>query len=484
MGRVSSEKAPIRGLAKLLTNLAPGIRTKIENAFTEAENLLDFHNRSVISKQTRRTVSGLVDTPIVTVTSGVLGVAANWERLDDPRITAYEVEVSSNSIFSDPTSFQTIDTNFSLENRTAATYIRVRGIRSDGEAGPWSDVKSATPDTVPVVAKSVGLTDVPANPASITTTALTTIQEYNDDIETNTTAAVTFGSLSVDIPAVGGGESTVDTIVRLNGRVIANYGLDTLDQTSAADTLDSVFVAQTGIGSFLRPQEIGGFAVGFGPAGSEDLESSKFEDFPCTNSQESGTFSGSGTPTGWTSVAGPRINNATTANYSVVFAGAGSGTSEFLELFDFDFNIPTDDTIVGIEVHVRSNRGASGTVAFDTVQLIDETGTITGNNNSGGETLTTTLTTYTFGGPTDLWGLTLTPADINDSDFGFALKFDFTTAIPATLEANVTFVTMCVYTEHSGRVLVRIDAIGAGGANDLTINNATVNVVEFASENV
>ena len=93
MSRAGAERAPIRGIAKLLLNLSPGLRTKIESAFVEAENLLDFHNKSVVSKQTRREISGLVDAPVVTVVSGVLGIAANWNRLDDPRISLYEVDV-------------------------------------------------------------------------------------------------------------------------------------------------------------------------------------------------------------------------------------------------------------------------------------------------------------------------------------------------------------------------------------------------------
>lgn len=484
MGRAGAEKAPIRGIAKLLLNLSPGLRTKIESAFVEAENLLDFHNRSVVSKQTRRSVSGLVDAPVVTVTSGVLGVAANWERLDDPRITLYEVEVSSDNIFSNPTSFNTVDTNFAIENRTAITYVRVRGVRSDGQAGPWSDVESATPEVVPVVASSVSTSDVPLNPATILTNAMTTLQEFDESVSANTTAAVVFGSFSANVPAVGGGESSLDIVARLNGRIIANYGVPTLDLTAAADALDSVYIAQTGINSFLRPDtETGGFAVGFGPAGSENLTASKFEDFSATNAQESGTFSGSGTPTGWTNPTGVTLNSALTATYSVAFVGAGSATSEFLEAFDFDLNIPSTDTILGVEVHVSASRDVQ-TATFNTVQLIDDTGTITGNNNAAGEALSSTTTTFTFGGPTDLWGLVLTPAIVNDPDFGFAMRFDFSTPAPATVTVSVPVVTLCVYTSHSGRILVRIDGVGTGGSNNLTINNATINVVEFNSENV
>jgi hypothetical protein len=489
MSRAGSEKAPIRGIAKLLLNLSPGLRTKIESAFVEAENLLDFHNRSVVSKQTRREISGLVSAPIVTVTQGVLGVAANWNRLDDPRITLYEVEVSSDDIFSDPTSFNTLDTNFSIENRTAITYMRVRGVRADGKAGPWSEGKSATPNTVPVSSNSVDVSDLAANPVTILTDAMTTIQEYNQTIQSLTTAAVVFGSLSVDIPTVAGGESSLDAVIRLNGRIVANYGVPTLDSTTTADALESVFIAQTGINAFLRPQETGGTAVGFGPAGSETLTVSKFEDFSATDAQESGAHGGGGTPTGWSNIQGPTLNDITTATYVTDFgAGSGSATTKFLELFDFDFNIPSTDTIVGVEVHIRAHSTAAvgdSTISFDTVQLRNDSGTITGNNNAAGELVPqNTTATYTYGGATDLWGLTLTPAIVNDADFGFAIKFDQVAPTSGTVTSSVLVVTMCVYTSHSGRVLVRLDGVGTGGSNGLTINNATINVVEFASENV
>ena len=318
---------------------------------------------------------------------------------------------------------------------------------------------------------------------------MTTIQEYDAAIQDLTTAAVIFGSFSADIPAVGGGESLLDAIIRFNGRIIANYGVPTLDSTTAADSIESVLVAQTGVNSFLRPQETGGSAFGFGPAGSETLTTSKFEDFSSTNAQESGSHGGTGTPTGWSNIQGPTLNNLTSATYVTDFgAGSGSATTKFLELYDFDFNIPSTDTIVGVEVHISASSTAAvgnSTVSFDTVQLRNDSGTITGNNNAAGESVPlNTTATYTYGTSTDLWGLALTPAIVNDADFGFAIKFDQVAPTSGTVTVNVLVVTMCVYTSHSGRVLVRLDIVGTGASNGLTVNNATMNIIEFASENV
>lgn len=57
-----------------------------------------------------------------------------------------------------------------------------------------------------------------------------------------------------------------------------------------------------------------------------------------------------------------------------------------------------------------------------TVRIIKADGSIGSTNKGLNTTLETVDTVRVYGSPTDLWGETLTPADINDPDFGVVLS--------------------------------------------------------------
>jgi hypothetical protein len=59
----------------------------------------------------------------------------------------------------------------------------------------------------------------------------------------------------------------------------------------------------------------------------------------------------------------------------------------------------------------------ANTQQFTTVKLIKADATLSGNLAANNQ-LTTSLADYTFGGPTELWGLTWTAAEVNATNFG------------------------------------------------------------------
>jgi|694.fasta_scaffold00302_31 hypothetical protein len=67
-------------------------------------------------------------------------------------------------------------------------------------------------------------------------------------------------------------------------------------------------------------------------------------------------------------------------------------------------------------VYAAADMTNSGSVE-NTIKLI-KGGTISGNNKSTGATIPSTLTTVSYGGTTDLWGLSFTVTDVNASNFG------------------------------------------------------------------
>lgn len=100
--------------------------------------------------------------------------------------------------------------------------------------------------------------------------------------------------------------------------------------------------------------------------------------------------------------------------------------------------------------------GVGATFTDSTVKLV-KGGTVSGNNNSTGAAIPASPSgTRTFGSGADLWGLTLTPADINASNFGVvysstsntgvvshylqATNFGF--AVPSTATVNGVSVNM------------------------------------------
>jgi len=81
-------------------------------------------------------------------------------------------------------------------------------------------------------------------------------------------------------------------------------------------------------------------------------------------------------------------------------------------------------------------------------------GTVQGNNKATGTELTTTDTIISYGGSSDLWGVSLTPTDINSSNFGlvFAATEDETNQI-----SNYLKITNCGFDVPTGATINGIE---------------------------
>jgi hypothetical protein len=155
-GLSSGSKIPLRGFTQLLKNLDPGTRAQLELAFSQAENLIDFHSRTVPERQTRRRISGTISKPVVTAESTIIGAFVRWDRLDDPRITFYEIDISDNNAFtSSLETFTTLEAFFSVENVVTTKFVRVRGVRANGDTGLYSDTVTIRPTITAPEASSI-----------------------------------------------------------------------------------------------------------------------------------------------------------------------------------------------------------------------------------------------------------------------------------------------------------------------------------------
>ena len=101
--------------------------------------------------------------------------------------------------------------------------------------------------------------------------------------------------------------------------------------------------------------------------------------------------------------------------------GTAIATSHYLKGTNLGFSVPSGATIDGIEVRTGAGATINDRSTITSVKIV-KGGTISGNDNAGGEALTTVEQIFAFGGSTDLWGLTWTPSDVNASNFGFVLS--------------------------------------------------------------
>jgi hypothetical protein len=95
-------------------------------------------------------------------------------------------------------------------------------------------------------------------------------------------------------------------------------------------------------------------------------------------------------------------------------------TSNYLQGTQYSFDIAPEMEILGIELTV--NRMSNSANFYDNEVKLVRGGTVVGENKA--DTVNAwpnTFKTSVYGGPTDLWGQTWTPADINAHDFGVAL---------------------------------------------------------------
>lgn len=90
---------------------------------------------------------------------------------------------------------------------------------------------------------------------------------------------------------------------------------------------------------------------------------------------------------------------------------------------DFSFAIPSSATILGIKAEVKGKADSLNSINDTIVQLTKNGGT-TGSANRGTLSSIDSLNKYyTYGGTTDLWGFSWTPAEINSVAFGLILSY-------------------------------------------------------------
>ncbi len=140
------------------------------------------------------------------------------------------------------------------------------------------------------------------------------------------------------------------------------------------------------------------------------------------------------------STAWTNPGNAASDDGSYATAGmAGATTTQYLKATNFGFSLPGGSTVNGIGVAI--NRKGTLTRNSDSELRLVVGGSVSGDDKASATTWTTSDATATYGGSSDLWGLSLSDTDINSSDFGVALRAQSSN----TANASVDHITITVY---------------------------------------
>lgn len=131
-------------------------------------------------------------------------------------------------------------------------------------------------------------------------------------------------------------------------------------------------------------------------------------------------------------------------------APAGSPT-HYLKATNFGFSIPAPAQILGIEVIVERKAALAMPALTDSRARIVKGGVIGASEHALGGAWPTADATATYGTPSDLWGETWTPADINSTGFGFALSVTdgVNTAAVDHISISVTY-SLCASSPAAG----------------------------------
>lgn len=139
------------------------------------------------------------------------------------------------------------------------------------------------------------------------------------------------------------------------------------------------------------------------------------------------------------------LGNIYTANG--VFATSSPGASartHYLKGTNYGLSIPSTANIEGILVKIKRKAATASRIKDSNIKII-KGGVVKTTNKANTSTFWPITNTYaSYGGATDLWGETWTPADVNASNFGVAVSA-VRNATGSTVVASVDHIEVTVY---------------------------------------
>lgn len=144
----------LRSFSKFFKNLTDGQRREIERVLVDLENSEEITSLNSTLEFLRRKPNQHIPIPQLKVDNTSRGAVISWEAIKDQRIQSYEVEVSTNANFSVSSKTLTFGTTVILEGLGQVTFVRIRGVRTDGTTGPFSDTATLVPLLFSIIART------------------------------------------------------------------------------------------------------------------------------------------------------------------------------------------------------------------------------------------------------------------------------------------------------------------------------------------
>jgi len=107
---------------------------------------------------------------------------------------------------------------------------------------------------------------------------------------------------------------------------------------------------------------------------------------------------------------------------SCMVAVAGADYSDWLRASHFGFAVPSGAIIDGIKVEINHEGSSANKIKDSSLRLVNASGVNEWDDKASASYWPTDPTTATYGGASDLWGATLTPAIVNNDNFGVRLS--------------------------------------------------------------
>ena len=144
------------------------------------------------------------------------------------------------------------------------------------------------------------------------------------------------------------------------------------------------------------------------------------------------------------------VNASDDAYASTSYLRNNTEYTAILKCTNCSLNVPSEATIVGVEMSVEAKyTGNSPEYSF--CKLTKDGSSFAGDNLAVNSVLLTSDTIKIFGSPSTLWGLSLSPSDVNSGNFGVGIAFvgagaSFSKFTPYVDHVQIT----AYYTEKTG----------------------------------
>lgn len=183
---------------------------------------------------------------------------------------------------------------------------------------------------------------------------------------------------------------------------------------------------------------------------------------------------------GWFNTSNATAHDGSTADFGFV----SDTETDYLYTFDYGFSVPSAATVDGIYREIKKDDNNTAGEAFDAHVYLTKDGSTPGAEDKAdtGTPWPDNLTWIDYGGPSDLWNDTWSPADVNASTFGGFISAS-AVRVSGNFEARVDADRITIYyTDHADHLTFSVQPTNA--IRNASITPAIQVQARFSSEAV